>query len=502
MHRLFSQHVFFRNGARAGMILILYGALCQPVLAEVPITTQTTDCEGATGFASFDAGRLYKIQAAPCPDPEDSSRKLQQVLLISDGRITNYEVLTVTADEAKRIVEKLQAVSQATLEGLTGADIVIEQSEGAKAIQKWTPPTRGEPAATTVSPPRIVLIDPPVSETRSINNILTSPSAGKQLIVGRVRSDAEILSLTVNGEQQTLNSEGLFTAEVRLTEMQTPVNVVAVDKNGQRSSVEFRLLRETPSEASAAEDPGAFGRYHALVIANNSYTHFDDLATPADDANAISEILRDRYGFETHMLYDATRYDMLTALNEMRANLTENDNLLIYFAGHGAYDNANHRGHWLPVDAEHDSTANWVSTIDITDLVNAMSARHVLVVADSCYSGALTRAELTSLAPGMSENLRQQWLRAMAKTRSRHLFTSGGVKPVVDDGGSGHSIFANALIQSLGEGSGIIESSALFRKVKQHVVGRAEELQIDQTPQYAKLKRTGHEYGEFMFVAN
>jgi hypothetical protein len=474
------------------------------VAAQVPITAVTTNCVGDSGFASFDAERLYKIQAANCPDPEDPSRKLQQILLTSDGRVTNYEVFTVTADEAKRVIAKVQAVSQESLKGLTGTRIIIERPEGSEVSQGTsdkTAPTR-EVTSSITAPPRIVIIDPPLNEMRSITNVITTPTARKHQIVGRVHSGAEILSLTVNGEQHTPDARGLFTAEIALTDTRTPVNVVAVDENGLRGSVEFRLLRESPAEEHETSDQNMFGRYHALVIANASYKHLDDLATPADDANAISRILRDRYGFETRMLFDATRYEMLTALNEMRASLTEEDNLLIYFAGHGAFDGANNRGHWLPVDAEYDSTANWISTIDITDLVNAMSARHVLVVADSCYSGALTRSELTALDPGMSDDLRQQWLRTMAKTRSRHLFTSGGVKPVVDDGGSGHSIFANALIQALQEGSGIIESSVLFRKVKQQVVERAEELQIDQTPQYAKLKRTGHEYGEFMFIAN
>ena len=138
--------------------------------------------------------------------------------------------------------------------------------------------------------------------------------------------------------------------------------------------------------------------------------------------------------------------------------------------------------------------------IRVTDVVNAMSAKHVLVVADSCYSGALTRSENTELDPGMSDDLRARWLQAMAKTRSRHLLTSGGVKPIVDDGGNGHSVFANALIEVLSDGGGIIESSVLYRRVKELVSMRAQELQLEQTPNYAKLKRTGHEFGEFLLI--
>jgi hypothetical protein len=81
------------------------------------------------------------------------------------------------------------------------------------------------------------------------------------------------------------------------------------------------------------------------------------------------------------------------------------------------------------------------------------------------------------------------------------VLTSGGLKPIADDGGNGHSIFANAMIQFLAQGSGVIESSAMFRDVKQQVEDRAAELQVEQTPNYAQLKRTGHEYGEFVLVA-
>ena len=55
----------------------------------------------------------------------------------------------------------------------------------------------------------------------------------------------------------------------------------------------------------------------------------------------------------------------------------------MFYAGHGELDNANLRGHWLPVDAEPENTANWISNVAITDVLNAMAAKHVLVIADS-----------------------------------------------------------------------------------------------------------------------
>ncbi|MBA1333508.1 peptidase C14, partial [Candidatus Endoriftia persephone str. Guaymas] len=62
------------------------------------------------------------------------------------------------------------------------------------------------------------------------------------------------------------------------------------------------------------------------------------------------------------------------------------------------------------------------------------------------------------------------------------------------------SMFANALIDVLSESKRILEGSKLFREVKSRVSARAEELNVDQSPQYAQLKRTGHEFGEFLLV--
>lgn len=487
--------------ASASGALLLWSALSSPALAGVPISVTTTDCGGDVGMASFDVERLYKIQADDCADPTDPGRKLQQVLLKSDGRLTRYEVLSVTQAEAASILEKVNAISRAELESLTRPDVVVERTETTRVVrEERTSPTRGDTGAVPAAPPAIELIDPPVASTRSITRVMMSPDAERRLIVGRASAEAGILSLTVNGSSQLLDGQGLFKAEVATHDRRTPVTIVAVDGGGGSSTVTFDLIREEPADTEPAAGDEVFGRYHALVVANNEYQHLDDLATPENDGTVIARILRERYGFEVTTLYDATRYDILSGLNDMRRQLTENDNLLIYFAGHGAYDKANNRGHWLPVDAEQDSTANWVSTVDITDLVNGMSARHVLVVADSCYSGALSRSAQTDLDPGMSEDLRLRWLQAIARTRSRHVLTSGGLKPVPDDGGNGHSIFANALIEVLGHGEGVIESSAIFREVKRRVEDRAEALQVDQTPNYAQLKLTGHEYGEFVLV--
>ena len=148
-------------------------------------------------------------------------------------------------------------------------------------------------------------------------------------------------------------------------------------------------------------------------------------------------MLGDHYGFQVKLVRDATRYDILSALNEMRAKLTDEDNLLIYYAGHGELDKVNMRGHWLPVDAERDSTANWISNVAITDILNAMNARHILVVSDSCYSGSLTRARRWRASTRRCSNDETRGMAACDGLRSavRTALTSGGLEPVLDAGG-------------------------------------------------------------------
>jgi hypothetical protein len=244
-----------------------------------------------------------------------------------------------------------------------------------------------------------------------------------------------------------------------------------------------------------------FGSYHALIIGNNEYTDFPDLDTAISDAQAMARLLEDRYGFQTRVLTNATRYETLSALNEFRGKLTEKENFLLYYAGHGELDKANARGHWLPVDAESTSTANWISNIQVTDILNTMSAKHIMVIADSCYSGTLVRSVTTSIEGGRSDEKRVSWLKVMINTPSRTVLTSGGLSPVLDSGGGGeHSIFANVLLEVLNNNQDILEGPLLYRHVSTRVQTSAAELGQEQEPLYAPIKYAGDLGAPFFFV--
>lgn len=169
-----------------------------------------------------------------------------------------------------------------------------------------------------------------------------------------------------------------------------------------------------------------FGSYHALIVGNNDYRHLPKLRTAVNDAKAMAVLLQDKYGFELQLLLNATRADILRAINGYRRTLGQRDNLLIYYAGHGWLDEDADQGYWLPVDATRQDPTNWISNGSITDALRAMEAKHVLVIADSCYSGKLAR--------GINVRIRtKNYYEKISRKKARSVMASGGLEPVAGE---------------------------------------------------------------------
>lgn len=371
---------------------------------------------------------------------------------------------------------------------------------------------QAQPVQVAGAGPEIAIIDPPLAVTRGAQD-LTAPinSPASQVVVGKVTSKANLMMLKVNGTEVPVDKNAMFRVSVPVTTKETPVSVVAIDVKGQRRTLTFNMIKgkELAAVAPVSANPDVidpkqlnvkFGEYHALVIGNGKYQFLPELKTAKNDAQQVSRMLKENYGFKVTTLLDASRYDILSMLNKMREELTEDQNLLIYYAGHGDLDRVNQRGNWLPVDAEPDSTANWISNIQITDILNTMSARQIMLVVDSCYSGTLTRAGLARLDSGMSVATRGKWIQKMAEKRSRVVLTSGGVAPVLDGGGGGHSVFARAFLNALEANQGVLEGQKLFQSVSAEVVNSSATADFEQVPQYAPIKYAGHESGDFFLV--
>lgn len=363
----------------------------------------------------------------------------------------------------------------------------------------------------SIDSPAIEIIDPPMSLMRGMPTVTLRTGTTKKEIVGKIKAPAGLSSLKINGQTQPVDDYSLFWVEVPVKGVRTPVKIEAIDKKGKSIAFDFSLVTEeqkveksVKQVQAASLQAGAntsLGNYHALVIGNNTYQYFPTLQTAVNDAEQTAKLLREKYGFNTTLIKNANRYEILSELNKLRESLKAEDNLLIYYAGHGELDETNDRGYWLPVDAAPGDTTNWISNVSISDILNTLAAKHVLVVADSCYAGKLSQAAVPRVDVEMSPEAQQEWIRIMSKARARTAMTSGGVQPVLDNGGGGHSIFAGAFIETLASKDGIIDGYSLYREVLGKVRVRAKALNQQQVPEYAPLRYAGHEAGEFFFQA-
>jgi uncharacterized caspase-like protein len=386
--------------------------------------------------------------------------------------------ITVSAIDVHANVSEVQFLIQRET-----AVVVAGETDGPKRQQTAS--------AQDTTAPSILLTSPNL--TRSAR---TTVSTSQTTIIGKALDESGIVEVSVNGAMANLDREGNFSKNILLRFGDNPVELTAVDLYANVARLQFVIQRQADNALLAERMIKRYkvGKYYAMVVGNNNYQYLPKLETAVKDATEVDKILKTKYGFETELLLDATRGDMLSTLSRLRKRMGPEDNLMIYYAGHGVFEEVAQEAYWLPVDAKEDDEANWIIAGSITAEMKRSPARHVLIVADSCYSGTLTRSADVNLS---SRRSREYFLKKMFQQSSRTLMASGGNEPVVDNGADGHSIFAYTFLRALREiDEPVFTAEELFyRFVKHSVAGQAE-----QTPVYSIIRNSGHDGGDFVFI--
>ena len=356
--------------------------------------------------------------------------------------------------------------------------------------------------------PVIALRWPKYDDSQTVKTALVG--AGSVVnVVGAVYPVNTIDSFTINGQDETLDESGLFLKTIDVLNEPITLTINAIDDHGRASQTAIHI-KPTADGALSYLGGGEltvpklkFGKFYALIFGNNDYKQqkgWHPLSTAIDDAKAIGEVLKSQYGFDVTVKLNSTRGEMLIALEEMRRKLTEDDNLLVYYAGHGYMDPENDQGYWIPINGSLNSSIEWISNATITDQIRAMTARNVMVIADSCYSGSLMRSGLVSLRSGLSPKKKLQRLIDDINEITRTALSSGGLQPVADAiGNSKHSVFAGALLKILRENKKLLDGDSLATQVGLSVSITTQD-NVKQVPRYSPLAKGGHQGGEFYFV--
>ncbi len=229
------------------------------------------------------------------------------------------------------------------------------------------------------------------------------------------------------------------------------------------------------------------GKYHAIIISENQYqdTKINDLNEPQNDADNLTSLLVSKYYFKKDdiiRLVDPTRANIIDAIEQKRKSLTIDDNLLIFYAGHGYWDAGLKMGYWLPSDVKKESKSNWVSNSDLTLYLSAFESNHVLLVTDACFSGGIFKTR--------SIGDMEQGTKRLYELKSRKAITSGNLKEVPDN-----SVFMKFFLKELElNQTTFLTSDQLFAKIRPNILNNSST-----EPLYGVIHNTGDEGGEFVF---
>jgi len=233
------------------------------------------------------------------------------------------------------------------------------------------------------------------------------------------------------------------------------------------------------------------GNFYGLFIGVNEYENEEivDLAEPVEDAKSLRALLLKDYDFsEDHsiMLENPTRSELIDTLENLASAVKANDSLLIFYAGHGHWDESFKQGYWLPSDAEQNSKSSWISNATIRDYIYGIKTKHTLLIADACFSGGLFRTRAAFKGESKLES-------TLFQMTSRKAITSGTLTEVPDD-----SVFMKYLLKNLESNQRRhLTSQDLFSRFKVAVMNNSV---LNQVPQYGVVQGSGDEGGDFIFV--
>ncbi|ANQ52048.1 tetratricopeptide repeat protein [Flammeovirga sp. MY04] len=234
------------------------------------------------------------------------------------------------------------------------------------------------------------------------------------------------------------------------------------------------------------------GKNYLVLIAANNYTSWTPLKNAVSDAENIKNVLLNNYHYEPENVYElynekVTKTEISKLVRDLAAKVGDEDKLLIYYSGHGYYDDFTQDGYWVPVDADHseEDMSTYLPNTTILKYIKALKTKHTLLISDACYSGSMFSVRTRGM----------KYADRVESLPSRWGLASGGLTEVSDGEEGGHSPFNKYLTNYLRNNTSekiTIRNLAMY--VRESVMSNAE-----QEPEGKPLKDVGHEGGEFVF---
>ncbi len=341
--------------------------------------------------------------------------------------------------------------------------------------------TKKEEKVVDSIPPIITIISPGLMKEE-----IFSVKENELSVIGSVSDESGIRTLFVNSEPVTLGEGDLFASEIILEEGENRFSLIAIDNQGNHAEAKY-IISYNPELVFRTLN--GRGNYYALIIGIDEYLHptINNLDNPIYDATTLREILISKYTFQDEnvsLLKNAKRGDIILALDYLANKLTPDDNLLIFYAGHGWWDETANIGYWLPSDAAQTNKTAWFRNSTLCDYLKEIKTKHTLLIADACFGGSIFKSRSVFFDADKAIN-------KLYELPSRKAMTSGTLTEVPDK-----SSFTGYLIERLSENTDkYLSSEQLFSSFRIAVINNS-----DAVPQYGEIRNVGDEGGDFIFI--
>ncbi len=414
-----------------------------------------------------------------------SLEDFQDVNAVADPGLSINKEYTHVLSKIAFVNEQLGNKEKA-LEFYKKAFVIYPESSGLAAKIETITSELNKASFDGKTPVEINLLTPKLLRGNSVE-----ANDGQNLFVSAtIKDNGSVLWVKINGKDAVIKPGGYVSTSI----VGNPgsFTIQAANKNGIISSQTYEV--ESTGKATSALKipaipPTERPQFHAVLIACSDYTgsKWKPLPTTVNEAEAYKNILINKYGFAKENIlevYNKDRRDILNILSSKMQSLTANDNIIILFAGHGTYikkEGSEAIGYWVPLDAE--TPIDYISNGNLSEIIYACKAKHVLMVSDACYSGAMRGSDDQEMD---RLTARDEW-----QFKSRQILTSGGLEKV-----PGESVFIKMVIKSLEmNAEKILSVKTLYNLIYQGVKNQTE-----REPELNIFGKDGNEGGQFYFI--
>lgn len=298
--------------------------------------------------------------------------------------------------------------------------------------------------------------DPTPQEIQAQNDAVQGPTAYQVQIVETARMDHASYAKNNNGHPGTLALAATPTGDVAPPAQR-------VDDSSRDQTVSKRGFANVAAAPGGAANPHVpIPHNYALLFATGNYAAWPQLTNPIPDADALSQTLQSLYDFQAEEVKNPTNEQILAKLTEyLHRTFQPQDQLLIFFSGHGYFDNDLGQGFIVPANAPlvtaDPGHTRLLAHDTIMRYVNRIPSLHVVLIIDACFAGTLDRKIADSGLRGdpsldiYAHASLPEMLQRKEPKRTRRYFASGG-KDFVPDGKPGHhSPFLAAFLVTLNQ---------------------------------------------------